>query len=152
MPVQIFSAAKELGRLTDWRLSNLEMNKVLYLAQMLRLGQTEGRDSLVSNVFEAWDYGPVSPRLYHKAKVFGSKPVGNVFHQYADMDDGDELNALKEAIEATKGRSPSDLVAITHWQEGAWYQNYEPGKRGVIIPNEDIYDEYVKRVRRPEPA
>lgn len=152
MAVSVLSAAKTLGGLTDWGLSNLEMNKVLYLAHMIRLGETDGKDGLISNVFEAWDYGPVSPRLYHKAKVFGSKKVGNIFHQYADVPEGGELDALREAVDATRGRKPSELVAITHWEEGAWAQNYEPGVFGIVIPNEHILEEYRKRVRPTEPA
>lgn len=38
MTVSVLSAAKTLAEMTDWNLSNLEMNKILYLAHMLRLG------------------------------------------------------------------------------------------------------------------
>ena len=152
MAVSVLSAAKTLGELTDWRLSNLELNKVLYLAHMIRLGETNGHDGLITNVFEAWDYGPVSPRLYHKAKIFGSRPVGNIFRQYPSMNDADALQSLSEAVEATEDFSPGRLVAITHWDGGAWYENYQPGVKGVVIPNEDILNEYYRRAGRHEAA
>lgn len=148
MAHSIHSVAKTLGEMADWSLSNFELNKLAYLAHMLKLGETGGREGLVKNVFEAWDYGPVSPALYHKAKSFGSKPVGNIFHQYSTVEDPEDCRILERVMDLARGRSPGQLVAITHWQEGAWYKNYEPGIKGSIIPNEDILEEYTKRARQ----
>lgn len=47
--------------------------------------------------------------------------------------------------------SASKLIAITHWEEGAWARNYIPGSRGIVIPQEDIIAEYEKR-KKPSPA
>lgn len=147
MAHSIHSVAKTLGEMSGWSLSNLELNKLAYLAHMLKLGATGGRAGLVKNVFEAWDYGPVSPALYHKAKAFGAKPVANVFYQYSSVEDPEDRKVLEEVMELARQRTPGRLVAITHWPEGAWYKNYEPGVRGSVIPNEDIFEEYNRRVR-----
>lgn len=148
MTSSVLSAAKTLGNMTEWSLSNLELNKLLFLSQMVRLGETNGQHKLISNVFEAWDYGPVSPRLYHKAKTFGSKSVGNIFHQYDGLTDEDDIAAIAKVIDLTKDKKPGELVAITHWDGGAWYKNYEPGKMGVVIPDAHILEEYNKRAGR----
>ncbi len=145
MAYSIYSVAKTFAEKTDWSLSNLELNKLAYLAHMISLGKSNGQRGLVRNVFEAWDYGPVSPGLYHKAKSFGSDPVGNIFHQYESISDPDDIAIVDEVLEGVGARTPGQLVAITHWESGAWYKNYEPGVRGVIIPDEDILDEYRKR-------
>lgn len=145
MVYSIHSVAKTFAELSDWTLSNLELNKLCYLAHMIKLGRTEGREGLVRNVFEAWDYGPVSPALYHKAKSFGSGDVGNVFHQHPSVTSGIDKEAIEEVWQAVGSRSPGQLVAITHWEQGAWYKNYQAGVKGIVISDEDILDEFRKR-------
>ncbi len=148
MPIPVLSAAKRMGHQSDWSLSNLEMQKVLYLAHMFHLGKH--RRALIPGFFEAWDYGPVHPTLYHKAKVFGKDPVKNIFRSQQDVEDGTERSMLDEIVDMSL--PSSRLVAITHWKEGAWYKNYHSGERGVIIPNDDILVEYSKRIEHAKNA
>lgn len=145
MENSIHTVAKTIARRADWSLSNLELNKLAFMSHMMRLGENEGRAGLVNNVFEAWDYGPVSPSLYHKAKSFGSKAVGNIFHQYDVITDEEDLATVHGVVDAMSGRKPGELVAITHWEDGAWYKNYQPGVKGIVIPDSDILEEYRKR-------
>lgn len=141
MTVSVLSAAKHLAARSGWRLSNLELQKILYLAHMFYLGRNNGQP-LVSGNFEAWDYGPVHPSLYHAAKMFGSDPVGNIFHSTPDIPDGPERAILDEAYQSLGNASSSRLVSATHRTGGAWYKNYRPGVRHLTIPNEDILQEY----------
>lgn len=145
MTVSVFAAAKRLGEQSGWSLSNLEMQKLLYLAHMFHLGKHG--TPLVSGQFEAWDYGPVHPELYHRAKIFGSSPVGNVFHTVEDVSGGAEAELLDDAVKQLSHNRPGKLVAITHWEKGAWAKHYIPGARGVAIPNDDILEEYRERAR-----
>jgi uncharacterized phage-associated protein len=145
MTVSAFEAAKRLGERSGWSLSNLEMQKLLYLAHMFHLGQY-GKP-LVSGHFEAWDYGPVHPDLYHRIKIFGSSPVENVFHSVNKPQEGTEAQLLDDVFKHFANQRPGRLVAITHWDKGAWARHYDPGTRNVIIPNEDILDEYRERER-----
>ena len=137
-------AAKRLCEQSGWTLSNLELQKLLYLAHMAYLGRT-GRP-LILESFEAWDLGPVVPTLYHRAKAFGSSPVQNVFHHVSSDLEPSKASAIDEVFHATRGLTPGRLVAITHWDQGAWAKNYSPRARGRIIPNSDIRDEYIARV------
>jgi uncharacterized phage-associated protein len=57
---------------------NLQLQKILYLAQMIYMGHTAG-GRLADGSFEAWDYGPVEPSVYRKVRMFGSDPISNVF-------------------------------------------------------------------------
>ena len=144
MTVHVLSAAKHMGQKSSWSLSNLAMQKLLYLAHMYHLGEHDS--PLAPPSFEAWEYGPVHPTLYHAAKVFGSDPVKNIFRSYPDVEEGTEQYALDECV--NMGLPTSRLVAITHWEDGAWYQHYIPGQRGIIIPDDDIRVEYQERVER----
>jgi uncharacterized phage-associated protein len=141
MPVSVFSAAKRLAARSGWKLSHLEIQKILYLAHMVYLGKTKGAP-LIKGHFEAWDFGPVHPELYHRAKIFGSSAVQNIFQSDPDLPDGLEQNILDEAASKLAGLGAGRLVNATHRSNGAWERNYRPGERGNIIPNEEIWKEY----------
>jgi len=143
--VHPFSAAKKVCELRNWRASNLEIQKILYLAHLMALGRSNGAQGLVSEKFQAWDYGPVLPGLYHRAKAFGSGPVQNVFQIY-QLPTGAQAAIIEETVKALAGKSAGELVAITHWEKGAWAKNYVPGATGIVIPDTDILDEYRLRV------
>lgn len=125
-------------------MSNLALQKMIYIAHMFHLGRTG--EPLVLEDFEAWDYGPVIPRLYHHLKGFGNDPVRNVFHWIpAVSSDMEEFSVLEEVAEATKSATAGRLVSITHWNSGAWASCYRPGIHGIKIPNEAILEEYRER-------
>ena len=146
MAISALSAARALCELRDWKLSNLELQKIRYLAHMFHMGERDGAP-LVNESFEAWDYGPVIPKLYHHVKGFGSEPVRNVFHWVPEMPlIAPEYETLREAAKATAGMRPGRLVSITHWDGGAWATHYQPGTRGIVIPNDAILKEYRERV------
>lgn len=137
-------AARRLAELSNWRLTNLALQKILYMAHMVHLGRYG--EPLVNEDFQAWDYGPVLPSVYHKAKVFGSEPVRDIFHSSAMPNSGREDDILKEAISALGECDAADLVNISHWEKGAWASHYNPGGRGIRIPNDDILNEYRERM------
>ena len=146
MTVSVFEAAKYLGKQSGWALSNLKMQKILYIAHMYHLGNYDS--PLVQGLFEAWDYGPVHPDLYHRAKIFGADPVGNIFRSFRDLEgEGTEKRILDAAVEQLAGVSSAQLIATTHRKDGAWAKHYGPG-RGIEIPNEDILEEYRGRRSR----
>ena len=142
MTVSAVAAAKRLAERSGWALSNLELQKILYLAHMFHMGRNDGRP-LVSGNFQAWDYGPVHPTLYHHVKVFGASPVANLFRGVPDVQEGTtEAQILDEALDELASATPGRLVAVTHRKGGAWERNYVPGGRNIVIPNEDILREY----------
>ena len=140
MPIKTFDAAKTIGELTNWRLSNLQMQKILYLAHMFYMGKHGG--PLLDEEFEAWDYGPVLPSLYHKIKFFGSGPVHDIFYNNRIIKDGPEAEILNQAAQKFAHTKPGTLVAYTHREDGAWSKNYAPGARNMPIKNDDIVREY----------
>lgn len=144
-PISALSAAKHLGQLSGWSLSNLALQKIIYLAHMIYLGRT-GRP-LVAGHFEAWELGPVHPDLYRRAKIFGSSPVQNIFHSVPDLSNGEARDILDEAFDVLGKTKPGQLVAITHWERGAWATHYVPNVHHVVIPNESILREYQERER-----
>jgi uncharacterized phage-associated protein len=136
--------------MSGWSLSNLTMQKVLYIAQMIHLGRT-GKP-VFPEAFEAWGYGPVAPALYHVAKRFKAAPVEDIFTVDPFPDDSSEAQAVRDAWATTQHLRPSQLVAYTHRDGGAWESHYREGQRGNVIPNSAIFREWGKSVRPSDEA
>lgn len=130
----------------DWRVINLQLQKVLYLAQMIYLG-VEG-DRLADVSFEAWDHGPVVPKVYRQVRRFGASSIKNVFDESRPFSPSSRRRqVLSDVCRDLLPMKPAQLVEITHWEEGAWAAHYEPGIRGIRIPDSAILREYNARVR-----
>lgn len=149
MAARLDSVARFICEAGDWRVTNLQLQKIIYLAQMLYMGQDVQHERLADASFEAWDYGPVEPRLYRKVRMFGSEPVEDVFSEARPFAaDSVRRKFLADLSRDLLAKKPGELVEITHWENGAWAKNYHPGIRGIRIPDEDILAEYQERVRQ----
>jgi uncharacterized phage-associated protein len=143
MIIPSLSAARTMCEASNWSLSNLELQKLLYLAELTYVGRSDGAKSLVNENFQAWDYGPVLPSVYHRVKAFGSKRIPNVFliaEPYSD----DKKSVIEEVANTFSDWNASELVALTHRDGGAWAKHYLPGIRGIVIPRNDIVTEYTE--------
>ncbi len=146
MAARLESVAKFICERGRWRVTNLQLQKLIYMAQMMYLGRHGAR--LADADFEAWDYGPVEPELYHKVKMFGSEPIEDVFlHARRFADDDPRRKTLIEVCDSLLRKRPGELVDITHWSGGAWAKHYVPGSRGISIPDRDITREYRDRLK-----
>jgi uncharacterized phage-associated protein len=67
------------------------------MAQMYHMGRNRGA-RLVDTDFEAWDYGPVSPALYRKARMFGASPIQDVFYEARKFKDDDQRRKDLEQV------------------------------------------------------
>ena len=140
-----FDLAGTLSERSEWKLSNLSLQKLVYLAQMIHLGEKD--EPLFLEQFEAWDYGPVIPSLYHELKMFGSDPVASYSSLGRANPETDlQHEILDYLVNLGKKKKPGQLVALTHWKGGAWAKNYEKHIKGFVIPNSDIRQEYLDRV------
>ena len=140
-PISSYVAAKTLCHHANWNLTNLQIQKMLYIIHMIFLGKHNGI-SLIQENFEAWDYGPVIPNLYQKLRSFGSDKVEDVFREKTLNDVNDARNNfLKNGAQELSGQRVGFLVSYTHRENGAWGKYYSPHTK-LIIPTEAILDEY----------
>ena len=139
-----YAAAKSLGNLCGWQLTNLKMQKLMYFAHMIHLGMTNGQP-LVSENFQAWNYGPVLPSLYYKLRGFGNSPVKDVFFEVNPVTQGTAFAAISSAVEQLNDYTPAELVSITHRKGGAWDRYYQPGTTAIQIPNQAILEEILPK-------
>ncbi len=141
MTVNSSSAARYLCAISGWNLSHLKLQKILYIAHMVFVGRNGG-SPLVDEEFEAWDYGPILPSIYHRLKGFGNSPVKDVFRDAPVIEGTGEGDLIREAYEHLRYKEPAELVAITYRPGGAWSNNHRSGRKHITIPNVDILDEY----------
>lgn len=145
MAARVDSVAKYICAKSGWTVSNLQLQKLLYLAQMVHMGRNGGR-RLFDGTFQAWDYGPVEPNVYHKLKRYGSSPVGDAFFDALSFE---ETDPRRKVMDDVCGRflkfSPGELVDITHWPSGAWAKVYVPKAKSIVIPDAAIAEEYNER-------
>ena len=145
MSARLDSVCKFICERGGWKVSNLQLQKILYIAQMLHMGRAGGQ-RLVDADFEAWDYGPVSPDLYRKVRMFGAAPIEDVFYGAREFPEGDSRRAeLIKICDQLLPLRPGALVELTHSSIGAWAKNYVAGFRGIKIPDCDIVAEYNNR-------
>ncbi len=146
MPQRSFMAAKTVASLCHFDVTNLKLQKLLYLAHMMYLGTYHKR--LIDGHFEAWNLGPVEPDIYHLLKAYGNSKIHDVFGNDGFPKGSSEYRTIKSVIDQLGNASASLLVQITHQDFGAWAENFDPRIRGIKIPDADILGEYNTRRER----
>ena len=144
MTINVLQAAKHLCKESNWSLTNLQVQKILYICHVLYYG--EEKKPLIEGEFQAWDYGPVHPDLYHFLKNYGADPIPKLaFNKVEDPKYTNHEKQLKMIYDGAKtfgADSGPKLVAMTHWDKGAWKNKYIPGVKHISILKEDILKEY----------
>lgn len=145
MAVTSLQAAKYACDVSGWTLTNLKLQKLLYLAHMIYSGR-HGQPLIEDERFQAWNYGPVLPNVYRRASTFGAGPIKNVFHSVSDIPtDRAEAELIKAVVERFSSIPAFKLVELTHDQAGAWAKCFSTGSRNVDIPQAAIESEYQRR-------
>lgn len=120
-------------------LTNLKLQKILYLAQGTWLGHTGGKSELFSDEIEAWKLGPVVREVYSNYAECGASPITDL--DIPEADNGDTLDEgmtafLHQVWEKYGKYSASYLVDLTHKQT-PWVKNYKEDQK-LIIPKSDL--------------
>jgi uncharacterized phage-associated protein len=122
-------------------ITNLSLQKLLFFAHSISL--VERKRKLVSGYFEAWQYGPVHPAVYHAFKEAGSSvisfralavdPVTRMRRPVEPLDEP-QARELCERVILQFGRlSAGRLVDITHAEGGPWHHVVCASKTGANI-------------------
>lgn len=137
---RVFGIAKEICRNSNWTLTNLELQKILYIAQVFSYGRRN--IPVFDSVIEAWDYGPVVPVIYHQFKYAGNYPISPFLFPVEDNICKQDKQFIATISHMTQHLKGWELVAITHRDGGAWKQTYRPGVKHLVITPEAIQAEY----------
>lgn len=132
-------------------IDHLRLQKELYIAHGIHLAAERG--PLVRGGFKAWQYGPVSPDIYHAAK---SHNAWRIVHPLS----GDSIDSehpplapdrafarklLKRVWESYSELSSFQLVELTHRQGTPWHIVTGGGKN--VWGSRQIPDELIRSNR-----
>ena len=139
---------------SDGRCTAMQLQKLCYLSHGFTLAIFD--HALTTDKPEAWDFGPVYPKLYDAIKGYGSGPIdrlicrnnwasdlsirGNVVR--ASLDEG-ELQVVDEVWENYGTLHAFQLSALTHEDDSPWATFYKPGQKHILIPDNAIKEYFV---------
>ncbi|WP_200905587.1 type II toxin-antitoxin system antitoxin SocA domain-containing protein [Methylobacterium sp. ARG-1] len=119
----------------------MQILKLVYIAHGWRLG-LYGKP-LIKDEVQAWQYGPVIPRLYNAMRHFRSSPVvGPLSAPSSDTLNKNEKSIVEQVYNIYGDMSGPALSRLTHAPGTPWDMTYEDGEFGVEIPNDIIEDHY----------
>jgi uncharacterized phage-associated protein len=134
---RLLELAGEAGK----TLTPMQLLKLVYIAHGWALGLYGV--PLIKDEVQAWQYGPVIPRLYNRIRKYRSQPVTSPI----PSDDADDLtprneNLIEQIFRIYGSRTGPALSRITHADGTPWQKTYVPGSFGLVIPNDLIEDHY----------
>lgn len=137
---RFLEAAQSVGD----QLTPMQLLKLVYIAHGWFLG-LYGRP-LIKDEIQAWQYGPVIPRLYNALRDYGGNPVTESLAATAnDAILPDQSSVIEQVFDLYGRKTGPALSRLTHAPGSPWDQTYEPGKFGITIPN-DLIEDYYQRL------
>jgi uncharacterized phage-associated protein len=124
-------------------LTPMQLLKLVFLAHGWSLALL-GRP-LINDRIEAWQYGPVIPRLYAAVREFRSSPVvGPLRADKRETLDDDEEEIVRQTYENYGRLSGPALSRLTHESGSPWSKTYRDGAFGLYISNDLIKDHFAR--------
>ncbi|QDX27224.1 DUF4065 domain-containing protein [Sphingomonas suaedae] len=124
----------------------MQLLKLVYIAHGWMLG-LHGRP-LIRDEVEAWQYGPVIPRLYNAIRRFRSQPVEGPLSAENAALDATEDSIVRQVYDIYGNRSGPALSRLTHQKGSPWDAVYDHGSYGTVIPNDLIEDHYARLAKK----
>lgn len=145
-PHAVASVFTRLAENENKFLTQMQLQKLTYIAHGFKLGATLGNENLISETINAWKFGPVIPSLYHSLKQFRDGPVPPFFTSEAISDfDHDLIRAVYMTYGHLSGIVLSELThkVGTPWFQ-AWHNACGREQYGAIIPDYIIAQYYMQ--------
>lgn len=112
-------------------LSNLELQKTLYFTELDYI--KEFNKTLISDNFEAWQYGPVVRDVYCEYRNYGANSIDKPEKETLSKELTEkELEIINQSIEKCNKESYWNLVEKSHKKGGAWEKSFKEDKKEII--------------------
>jgi uncharacterized phage-associated protein len=140
----------ELASAKGRTLTPMQVQKLVYIAHGWQLGLAGC--PLIRDEVQAWQYGPVIPRLYNALRNYGGNPVTATL----SSDPGDLLGAAEDHLvcqvyDLYGGYSGSQLSQLTHAAQTPWALTYRPNSFGLRI-SDDLIQSHYRRLAQERAA
>ena len=113
----------------SYEISNLRLQKILYFIQAYFL-KIKGEPCFKEPI-EAWDFGPVVPKAYHRYKYFGAGGIPDYEKPFYEFDTPKDKKIIDGVVDLLSKYTTTQLVSITH-RQAPWRNNYEPDANNEI--------------------
>jgi uncharacterized phage-associated protein len=158
----------------NWFIDNLEgvtplkLQKLIYYAHGWNLALRD--EPLIDELVEAWEYGPVVPRVYHEFKEYGNRviltrgteidllpdstiPIGQraiFITPLMPQSDSRALQLVRKIVDVYGKYTGGQLSTMTHQPGTPWFEIHQefPNLKNVDIPNRKIKDYFRARIKR----
>lgn len=129
-------------------ISLLKLIKLAYISHGICLAVLD--KPLFEDQVEAWRYGPVIVRIYDAVRHYKSQPISTgIFDHVEEEVVGDDLEAIKCAMDIYGKLSALQLSTITHRKGTPWHQVKKRWFPGSVVPNELIKNHYIEILSVP---
>lgn len=136
----------KLARENGTTLTSMQLLKLVYIAHGWMLGLYGS--ALIQDDVQAWQYGPVIPKLYNAVRKYGSSPITEELLVLGDRGFNEsEESIIQQVYDAYGDKSGPALSRLTHAAGTPWKLTYEPGEFGTPIP-QDLIEDHYKRLAR----
>lgn len=141
----------------DMPISNLKVNKLVYLAHGWHLGLH--KKPLIREDIEAWQFGPVVRSVYDAFKKYGKHSItktattgfSDEMKEIGELADADTIQFLGKIWNHYRDWKPWQLSALTHEDNSPWdlvcRESETQNPFEAVIPEKTIKDHYAKRLR-----
>lgn len=124
-PVEVANEAIAAAARLHSSVSHLKLQKLLYIAHGVHLAALG--TGLVKGGFQAWQFGPVSPDVYHAAKIYGAYELpGPIGHQRRLPEGNPRVSDARQVIEMVvahyRDTTAMQLVDLTHQLGTPWHK------------------------------
>jgi len=143
-------------------LTQMQIQKLVFIANGFNLAINKAR--LVNETYQAWDHGPVEPRLRDHVSRYGSQPVSSLLSTkdtgiswmlgdkkevapYQGSFNNSERDIINHVLRIYGKLSAFRLSELTHLPDTPWFRAYSKGRNTEIL-DEDIIEHYTDLLRK----
>lgn len=126
--------------------TQLHVQKLMFLFEAYYMNMTD-EPYLYECNYQAWNFGPVAPKLYKRFKEYGSNAIFLTTKELEEAESIDDTKKklMRELFEAFKSFSAADLVKFTHAEGSPWKEAWDE-KEYSTISKEKMKDWFSKYV------
>lgn len=131
--------AEEQGR----QLTNMQLQKLVYIANGFSLAINDR--PIYFEDTQAWQWGPVIPKLYKSLRKYGSSTVDEYLETEDKVINGSQEDEIIKAVFDNYGHyTGAQLSSLTHQQNTPWHETWNNRQFSVI--NHDVIKKHYKEL------
>jgi uncharacterized phage-associated protein len=123
-------------------ITNLKLQKIMYFLEAYYMVIESTETNLFDSEWCAWDYGPVSKKLYEYYRKYGSLEITLSEEEISIANNLPENNKkyIEKVYKIFGGLNAYDLVSLTHMKGSPWEKIKNEKKYDFQVLNDSVID------------